>query len=79
MLKRVVWDSQIRFTRYAEAIIDKLRRGDFKEVLLNALKSWFGWDLFSNTVPHTEQRGALALTDGEVDSGLLALVGIAGY
>ena len=79
MLKRVVWDPQTLFTRYAQAITGKLRRGDFKEIVINVLKSRFGWDLSPDPAPAAQQSAALTLSDCGADSGLLALAGIAGY
>ena len=79
MLKRVVWDPQTLFTRYARAITGKLRRGDFKEIVINVLKSRFGWDLSPGPAPAAQPSAALTLSDCGVDSGLMALAGIAGY
>jgi len=79
MLKRVVWVPQTRFTRYAQAITGKLRRGDLKDIIITMLKFRFGWDLSPDPAPASQQSSALVLSDDGVDSGLLALAGIAGY
>ena len=77
MLERVVSKSQTLFFRTIQTIIGRARRGDFKEIFINALKSRFGWDLSPDPAPAAQQSVALTLSD--MDSGLLALVGIAGY
>ena len=79
MLKRAVREPQTLFPRYAQAIIGKLQRGDFKRLFINALKSWFGWDLSPDPALPAQESAALVLGDGGVDSGLVALAGIAGY
>ncbi len=53
MLKRVVWDPQTLFTRYAQVITGILRRGDFKDTVITMLKSWFGWDLAPDPAPQS--------------------------
>ncbi len=79
MLKRVVWDSQTLFTRHAQFIAGKLRRGNFKENFLNLLKLGFGSGESPDPAPDAPQSGALALAENGADSGLMSLVGIAGY